>query len=90
MKELWIALAEKGRIATVIGTLLIVPVNIMFAVKFYALLKTVGMDQIALTQGIDRLLLWAIIANLIAMMWYMLPSSLIFKAGSIINLEIKD
>lgn len=83
-KALWKALGEKGKLATIIGTLHIVPAQIYFV---YMLVTKgfVGMEYEALQNIMS---IYGVI-NLIGILWYILPSKISIK-GSKFEVIIED
>ncbi|MCP4393976.1 MAG: hypothetical protein GY804_06900 [Alphaproteobacteria bacterium] len=76
--KLWEALAEKGKIATIIGFLFALPANGWAVYKLYNE-ELVTIDQ-----------LWVVIAiNIIGMFWFMLPSEISIKSSKF-QLIVKD
>ncbi len=79
MSKLWKLLAEKGKIATVIGLLLSLPAN---GLALWSLFfdKNLSHDQ-----------LWQIvIINAIGMVWFILPSKISIKSGKGLEIIIED
>ena len=75
---LWKGIGEKGKFATIIGFFFAVPANVKFLFAFF--------------QGTDysrESLLNLCILNGIAMVWFILPSSITIK-GSPFEIIIKD
>lgn len=79
MKKLWAALQEKGKIATIIGFFLSVPVNAWFMYCFFTS-KVLTYDQ----------LVQLAVINGIAIVWFILPSTIIVKGGKGFEITIKD
>jgi hypothetical protein len=76
--KLWDILAEKGKIATVIGFVFAIPANGWAMWKLYRG-TIVTVDQ-----------LWIVVViNAIAIVWFVLPSSIIIKSTRL-QIEIKD
>ncbi|MDC7218657.1 MAG: hypothetical protein PQJ59_01880 [Spirochaetales bacterium] len=75
---IWKALAEKGKIATIIGLALALPFNAWVLWMFFSGLP-VSEDS-----------LWTMaIMNAVGMFWFMLPSSIVLKS-KVMVLEVKD
>ena len=69
--KIWQALDHKGRIATIIGFLWALPYNVKFLIDWFA--------------GIEyshAMLESVIIVNVLAMIWFILPSKITMKAKS--------
>ncbi len=76
--RLWNYIAEKGKIATIIGFFFALPANI------WAVLKLWGEEIVTIDQ------LWVVIAiNIIGMFWFMLPSEISIKSSKF-QLVVKD
>lgn len=79
MNKLWKLLAEKGKLATLIGFFLACPANGWALYKLYKG-AIVTMDQ-----------LWVVvIINSIAIVWFILPSEISIKSGKGLEIIIKD
>lgn len=78
MSLIWGKLAEKGKIASLIGFLMAFPVNAVFVVMFF-------MDM----SFSDDQLKTALIINAIAMTWFILPSKVRID-GKFIKVELED
>ncbi len=78
MKKFWEIIAEKGKIATLIGFFLASPFNVWVLIKFFT-------GAVVTTDS-----LWTVsIMNGVAMVWFILPSSISLKSDKF-TLEIKD
>jgi len=75
----WKALAEKGKIATVIGFLFVAPINAKVVWDFFH-------GGINYTEAQTQTLL---LVNIIGWVWVILPSSITMTAGNF-KFEIKD
>lgn len=71
-------LEKKGKIATVIGFILSLPVNIRFLYLFFSN-----------TLFEDDFLKAVIVVNVVAMIWFILPSKLVIEAPKL-RIEIED
>ena len=67
--KIWEALDHKGRIATIIGFLWALPYNVKFLIDWFA-----GIEYS------QAMLESVIIVNVLAMIWFLLPSKIIMKA----------
>lgn len=77
--KFWNLLAEKGKIATLIGLCLSAPVN------GFAIVSLFGDIQLSEAQ------LWQmVIINAIGMVWFILPSEISIKYGKGLEIIIKD
>lgn len=76
--RLWKALAQKGKISTLIGFLFAFPVNGKFLWDFYR----------NVIYSPDKLMMIVFI-NIVSMIWFILPSSIIIKGGNF-EIEVKD
>ena len=77
-KAFWTLLAEKGKLASVVGFFLAFPVNIRFVIDFYQ-------GNVYDYNSLQTI----VIINVIAMVWFILPSAIKMSAGKF-NLEITD
>ncbi len=76
--KFWNILAEKGKIATIIGFLFACPANVWAVWKLYRKVM-VTIDQ-----------LWVVVAiNIIGMMWFILPSKISIKSTKF-QLTVED
>lgn len=74
----WKALAEKGKIATVLGTILSIIVNSWAVFLLFSEKK------------VDEDTFWMIIGlNIVAQLWFILPSKMKIT-GKLFNLEVED
>ncbi len=78
MKKLWTMLEKKGKIATIIGFVLSLPVNAKFIYLFF---KGSVFE--------DNNLKAIIVINVVAMIWFILPSKIIIKSEKL-TIEIED
>ena len=79
LKWLWNSLAEKGRIATLIGFGLTFPVNGWSMVAFFS------------DWNVPEAKLWQIvIINAVGMVWFILPSKIIIESGKGLKIQIED
>lgn len=76
---LWNLLAEKGKIATIIGVVLSMPVN---SYALYSLFTNSNLSESQLWQ--------IVIINSIGMIWFILPSEITIKSGKGLEIIIKD
>ena len=77
--KLWKLLAEKGKIATLIGFFLSAPVN---GFALYSLFWNKNLSESQLWQ--------IVIINAIGMVWFILPSEISIKSGKGLEIIIKD
>ena len=78
MNKLFSIFQHKGILATIIGLIFALPINIKMIFSFY--------KNIELTNG----QLWAaVILNAIAMVWFILPSKIIISS-KFLNVTIED
>lgn len=78
MKKLWGILAEKGKLATLIGFGLTFPVNCWSMVAFFS------------GWNVPEAKLWQIvIINAVGMVWFILPSKIIIE-GKGIKIQVED
>ena len=78
ISKLWEKLAEKGKIASLLGFLMAFPVNTVFIMMFFTS-----------KEFTEAQLKAALIVNSIAMVWFILPSK-IEISGKIFNLKLED
>lgn len=79
MGKLWKLLAEKGKIATVIGFCLSAPVN---GFALWSLFTDIQLSESQLWQ--------IVIINAVGMVWFILPSEITIKSGKGLEIIIKD
>lgn len=78
MKKLWALLAEKGKLATLIGFFFMCPANGKFLYKLFLSIEMNNQELITF-----------MIANAIGMFWFILPSK-IKISGPKISIEVED
>ncbi|MCP4990797.1 MAG: hypothetical protein GY928_33590 [Colwellia sp.] len=78
MKKLWEMLEKKGKIATIIGFVLSLPVNAKFVYLFFT-------NQIFKEDFLKAV----IVVNIVAMVWFILPSKISLKSEKL-TIEIED
>ncbi len=76
--SLWKALENKGKIATLIGFLLSLPVNIKYIYLFFT-------GAIFTEDNLKAI----IVINIVAMIWFILPSVIRIKSDKL-TIEIED
>jgi hypothetical protein len=76
--KFWNLLQEKGKIATIIGFVLSLPVNTYFVYLFFT--KQIFEDDF---------LKAIIVVNIVAMIWFILPSKILVKSDKL-TIEIED
>jgi hypothetical protein len=67
---IWKGLGEKGKFATIIGTLFAAPYNVKFMIDFFG----------GVVYSYDQLLALAVV-NGLGMVWFILPSKITIEGG---------
>jgi len=79
MNKIWTGLGEKGKVATIIGMFFAFPANTKFIIDFY---RTIEYSR-------ESLINLAVI-NVIAMVWFILPSKISIKGGKGFEIVVED